>query len=107
VVWTFDGPVLMVFSDIGGTGEASTNALLGLPTTTYPGAFANRGLETNDGFMVSGNTLSVWMQVTEPGDWIRVVTRGECGVPDSGQTLGLFGLALAGLAAACRKFARA
>jgi hypothetical protein len=42
------------------------------------------------------------MTVTEPGDWVRVVTHCECAVPDGGQTLGLLALALAGLVAARR-----
>ena len=72
--WTFSGPVLGVMSDIGGTFEAGSNALLGAPGTAYPGAFGNRGLESNDWYTVSGNQITAFMQVTEPGDWIRVAT---------------------------------
>lgn len=73
--WTFTGPILGVLSDINGTLEDAGNALLGAAGTAYPGAFANRGLEANDGYTVSGNQIEVSMQVTEPGDWIRVVTQ--------------------------------
>jgi len=72
--WTFDGKILGVMSDIGGGLEAASNAILGAPGTTYPGAFGNRGLESNDWYQVSGNSIRVYMQVSEPGDWIRVVT---------------------------------
>jgi hypothetical protein len=72
--WTFGGPVLGVMSDAGGSLEAASNALLGASGTAYPGAFGNRGLESNDWYSVSGNQITVRMQVTEPGDWIRVAT---------------------------------
>jgi len=72
--WTFSGPILGVMSDIGGNLEADSNALLGASGTAYPGAFSNRGLEGNDAYAVSGNQITVRMQVTEPGDWMRVTT---------------------------------
>jgi hypothetical protein len=73
--WTFSGPILGVMSDAGGNLEAASNALLGASGTTYPGSFANRGLESNDWYTVNGNQITVHMQVTEPGDWIRVTTQ--------------------------------
>lgn len=73
-IWTFDGKIIGVMSDVGGNREASSSALLGAPGTVYPAAFANRGLESNDNYNVLGNTIAVNMQVTEPGDWIRVIT---------------------------------
>jgi hypothetical protein len=94
--WTFNGPILGVLSDINGTLEAASNALLGAPGTAYPGAFANRGLETNDSYTINGNQLELSMQVTEPGDWIRVVTQTPS-IPAPGAGLlagvgtGLFG----------------
>lgn len=48
--------------------------LLGAPGTFYPGAFPDRGLEANDSYLVSGNAITVNMNVAQPGDWIRVVT---------------------------------
>ncbi len=74
-VWRFDGPIIGVMSDIGGTLEALSTAILGAPGTFYPGAYANRGLEGgDDGYVVAGNTITVSMNVSQPGDWIRVVT---------------------------------
>jgi hypothetical protein len=73
-VWTFDGAIVCVMSDSDGNLEAASNAILGAPGTTYPGAFTARGLEGGDTYAVAGNQITVTMQVTEPGDWIRVVT---------------------------------
>lgn len=72
--WTFDGKIIGVMSDLNGTYEDASNAVLGNPGTVYPGSFSNRGLEGNDSYVVAGNSIRVGMQVTEPGDWIRVVT---------------------------------
>ncbi len=77
VTWTFDGIVLGTMTDTGGSLEAASNTVLGnIPGTAYPGAFANRGLEGGDNLTFVANTLTlgVGMQVTQPGDWIRVVT---------------------------------
>ena len=79
VVWGFDGPIVGVMSDNNGALEAASNVLLGAPGTVYPGGFNNRGLENNDGYVVAGNEITVDMTVTEPGDWIRVVTAA---IPD-------------------------
>ncbi|GAB4255337.1 MAG: hypothetical protein Kow0092_00330 [Deferrisomatales bacterium] len=79
VVWTFDGPVLGVQSDVGGTLEAASSALLGAPGTAYPAAFPNRGLETNDGYAVAGPTVTLTSRVSEPGDWVRVITEAPAG----------------------------
>ena len=72
--WTFDGPVIGVMSDINGIYEAASNSVLGAAGTFYPGSFSNRGLEGNDFYSVAANSITVGMVVTEPGDWIRVVT---------------------------------
>ena len=98
VIWTFDGIVLGVMSDSTGTLEVASSAILGAIGTIYPAAaFTARGLESNnggdgpnDGYTIAGNTLIVAMHVTEPGDWIRVVTA----VPEPG-TIALLGVALA------------
>lgn len=78
VEWTFSGIILGIMSDINGALEAASNSLLGAAGTTYyAGSFANRGLEAgdvNDNISISGNTLTLGMRVSEPGDWIRVIT---------------------------------
>jgi hypothetical protein len=73
VEWTFDGPVLGVMSSQGGGREAASRSVLGLDGTAYA-QFSNRGMEANDGYEIDGTKLTVNMRVTEPGDWIRVVT---------------------------------
>ena len=82
-VWTFASRILGVISGTNGANLAASD-FLGAPGTFYPGAFANRGLETNngtgiagEGYAVSGNGITVGMRVTQPGDWIRVITQGQ------------------------------
>lgn len=109
VVWTFDNPIIGVMSDIGGNLEAASTFELGAPgtnyTVTFPGPpasgpaapFPNRGLEAypQDWYTVlTPYTLEVNMYVTEPGDWMRVVTQ----VPVPGAfLLGMLGLSVAGV----------
>lgn len=82
VVWTFSGLILGVMSDKNGILEAASTADLGLAGTVYPGAaFNTRGLEPGDSYSISGNELTLSMHVSQPGDWIRVITASE--VPDS------------------------
>ena len=86
--WTFSGSILGVMSDLNGTLEAGSSAFLGSPTTLgypAPGGFSSRGMETNDSYIIAGNTLTVRMNITQPGDWIRVITRAT---PEGG-TAGL------------------
>ncbi len=82
VEWEFDGLILGVMSDGGGTLEAASTGELGAAGTNYtagPGAppFTARGLEADDGYTIDGALITVNMQVTEPGDWIRVITAAD------------------------------
>jgi hypothetical protein len=94
--WSFDGLILGVMSDNGGALEAASSALLGALGTIYPGAFANRGLEANDSYIVAGNIITLADSVTEPGDWIRVITLATP-VPEP-STLLLLAVSVASLA---------
>lgn len=82
VVWTFDGDILGVMSNGNGGLEIASTSVLGSQTTTYPGSTFNaRGMEGNDSYTVNGNMLTVNMTVTQPGDWIRVVTASPVPAP--------------------------
>ena len=107
VDWTFSGNIIGVMSDIYGELEVDSTFELGAPGTDYPAdPFLARGLEvdvgdSDDSYSLLGpSTLRVNMAVSEPGDWIRVVTV----VPVPGAVLlGMLGLGVAGLK--LRKFA--
>ena len=88
VSFTFDGTILGVMADIHGQREAASNDQLAAPGTGYPGSFLDRGLEendwrnkNNDWFVYSGNTIWLGMNVSQPGDWIRVVTAAPPAIP--------------------------
>lgn len=101
VEWTFSGTILGVMADIWGNHEAASSGELGAAATVYDNGvnaesapFQNRGLEgqywnannlnTNDAFLIGGvdnNILTLSMYVTEPGDWIRVVTVSAVPLP--------------------------
>lgn len=118
VQWTFDGEILGIMSDKNGILEGASTFELGAPGTNYTvgiGAapFGNRGLEANDGvgdgpndgyMLLDPYTLQVGMYVTEPGDWIRVITAhvDSVSVPES-TTLSIFAFGLAGLAFSRRR----
>jgi hypothetical protein len=106
VEWVFSGNILGVMSDKNGEYEVATSSILGAPGTEYPTApFYARGLDqwfdgsSGEGYTISGNTLTLGMTVSNPGDWVRVITEnpGEEPVPEPG-TLLLLGTGLVSLA---------
>ncbi len=74
VTWTFGGRILGVMSDFFGQLEAASNAELGAPDTQYQAPFRARGMENDDDYAFKDNQIAVFMQVAQPGDWIRVIT---------------------------------
>lgn len=99
--WIFDGIILGIMSDFFGQLEAKSNVFLGASETIYPERFWARGLEGRDEYLVSGSSIDVYMEVSEPGDWIRVITQ-SVPVPEPATIL-LFGLGLLGLAKVRRR----
>ncbi|WP_425038849.1 VPLPA-CTERM sorting domain-containing protein [Primorskyibacter sp. S187A] len=85
---TFDGMILGVISNTAQLGN--TDALLG-PGTTYD-TFTARGLEfggaNGDGYEVSGSVFTAdEFVITQPGDWVRVITAATIPVPASAALL--------------------
>ena len=87
VVWTFDGVILGVMSNASGSHEYASTNELGADGTLYETSMSARGLEGGDSYSISGNQLTITMVVTEPGDWIRVVTASPIAVPAPGALL--------------------
>jgi hypothetical protein len=79
---TFSGNILGTMSDEDG-GLLAASDFLGAPTS-YTN-FNNRGLEDGgnypDSLSFSGATATVQFNVTEPGDWVRIVTVAQVPVP--------------------------
>ncbi|OUR71356.1 hypothetical protein A9Q78_09890 [Methylophaga sp. 41_12_T18] len=88
--WKFDGAILGVMSNKSGSLMNATNGLFAAFnnyfTTGSSLPFNAAGLEQNniltgDGYFINGLLLDVRMEVTEPGDWIRVITASAVPVP--------------------------
>lgn len=68
--FSFSEAILAVITTSGQVN--STSSLLGAPGTTYGNL---DGFEGNDYYqLIDSDTIEVGMYVTQPGDWIRVVT---------------------------------
>jgi hypothetical protein len=102
--WTFSGDVIGVMSDYIGQFLKDSNSELSNFNNFTIGkslTFNAAGLEGNfDGYVITGNMLDLKMRVTEPGDWIRVITVSEVPVPAA---LWLFAPALMGFLGLRRK----
>lgn len=76
--WTFASNVLGVMSNYTGSLMNDSNDLFAAFNDYFSAGsslpFAAAGLEGNDSYNFFGNTIEVTMSVTEPGDWIRVLT---------------------------------
>jgi len=99
VEWTFSNRILGVMSGNFGADEVASTPQLRAPGTDYPMApFGNRGFEPgqDEYTIIAPNTIRVGMFVTEPGDWMRVVTAAiplPAAFPLLGGALALLGVA--------------
>jgi len=93
--WIFAGDIIGIMTASFGADVAASSPFLGATGTIYPGGgFTAYGLEGNDSFSIVGDTLTLTMYVSEPGDWIRVITASS--VPEPSTVL-LLGSGLVGL----------
>lgn len=78
--WTFDGNILGTMTDYSGNLLTNSNSLFAVGSYFTVGSsapFSALGLEGSDDASYTGNQLELAMLVTEPGDWIRVITAGQ------------------------------
>ncbi|PHS69736.1 MAG: hypothetical protein COB23_05595 [Methylophaga sp.] len=96
-LWKFDGQILGVMSDKKGRLMNKTNDIFAAFddyfTTGKSLPFNAAGMEGRDGYFINAMVLGVFMEVTEPGDWIRVITASAVPIPAA---IWLFGSALLG-----------
>ena len=95
--FNFSGRILGTMSDINGVNRLVPSDFLG-GIFTYTN-FNNRGLENSDDFSIGGvndTSLFAEFRVTQPGDWMRVVTVSNVPLP-AGAVLMASGLAGFGL----------
>lgn len=97
---TFDAKILAILSS---TAALAATDYLANTGVTYLNP-ALRGLEPGDLVSFSGNTVSLDLTASSPGDYIRVLTEYSPGanVPEPG-SVALAGVALAGLLASSRR----
>ncbi len=103
ISFEFSRKILGVMSDSRGALEALSSYLpgtlthfLGASDTLYQTQWAySRGMEKTDVYNFDGKTINLRMGVTNPGDWIRVVTVSPVPLPYSVWMLlaAMFGLA--------------
>lgn len=92
--FSFDGAILGLITQTDAL--AATDMLLSAGTSYS--TFGNRGFEGNvDDATFSGADLDVIMRVTQPGDWIRVITVSEVPLPAGAALLPVGLLTLGGL----------
>jgi hypothetical protein len=96
--FTFDTTIIGVI--VRPANLDATDELLGAPSAIYPafGTFLFRGLEpvTDNVLLVSGNTLTVGLWASNPGDQLRIITAGG-GTPPPVPEPGTWAMMAAGL----------
>jgi len=73
--FSFSSTVLGIITSDGALD--ATDTLLGALGTTYEAGFTARGLEGGDSVSFAGNTVTLNFRLTQPGDWVRVITEAD------------------------------